>query len=104
MGLLRDFLDGNEWSEDIADTQETIKLAKSEIVRMTAKIDGIEDQIIEISFLMERQPDPKTDGDMLDWIGRLRVDQRFYRDRVALMERCIKTLNEYIVAFRPQVN
>ncbi|MGY4303825.1 hypothetical protein ACVIJ6_001068 [Bradyrhizobium sp. USDA 4369] len=65
---------------------------------------GIRNQIIEISFLMERQPDPKTDGDMLDWIGDLRKDQRFYRDRVSLMERCMKTLNEYIAAVRPQVN
>ncbi|WP_456771804.1 hypothetical protein [Bradyrhizobium sp. USDA 4369] len=47
MGLLRDFLDGNEWSKDVAETLETIELAKSEIVRMNIKIDAIEDQIAD---------------------------------------------------------
>src|ERR1700684_1648249 len=71
MDSLERFLEGNEWSADVAETLETIGLAKSEIVRMTAKIDEIEDKIIEISFLMERQPDPKTDEEMFDWIGDL---------------------------------
>ena len=100
MDSLERFLEGNEWSADVAETLETIGLAKSEIVRMTAKIDEIEDKIIEISFLMERQPDPKTDEEMFDWIGDLRKDQRFYRDRIALMEKCIKSVNEYIAAVR----
>ena len=61
-------------------------------------------KIAEITFATERQPDPNGDGDMLDWIGDLRIDQRFYRDRIALMQRCIKAFDEYIAALRPQVN
>ena len=63
-----------------------------------------EAKIAEINFLTEKQPDPNGDGDMLDWIGRLRSDQRFYRDRISLMHKCIKTFDDYIAAIRPKVN
>lgn len=104
MGLLERFLEGNEWSEDVAETLETIELAKSEIVRMTAKVDAIEEKIIEISFLAEHYPEPEVDSENIDWIADLRKDQRFYRDRIALMHKCIITLNEYVAVVRPQVN
>jgi Mg2+ and Co2+ transporter CorA len=104
MGLLKRLLEGNEWSGDVAHTLEVKEKAKQEIAQMSSKIDEIEDKIIEISFLMERQPNPKTDGEMLDWIGDLRSDQRYYRDRIALLEKCIKRLDDYIASVRPQVN
>ena len=74
MGLLERFLEDNEWSEDVAETLKTREQAMQEIAWMTAKIDEIEDKIGEICFLIERRPDPKGDGDMLDWIGRLRME------------------------------
>lgn len=104
MGLLERFLEGNEWSEDIADALETKEQARQEIVRMTAKVEGLEEKIAEITFFIETVPDPKVDVELIDWIADLRKDQRFYLDRIALMERCIKTLDEYIAAFRPRVN
>jgi hypothetical protein len=104
MGLLERFLEGNEWSGDVAEALETQEQAKREIVRMTAKIDEIEEKIAEINFFVEKVPDPKVDVEMIDWIGDLRKDQRFYRDRIALMEKAIKTCDQYIAALRPQVN
>ncbi|WLB57440.1 hypothetical protein [Bradyrhizobium japonicum] len=104
VGLLERFLEGNEWSGDVAEAIEIKGQVREEIAYMTVKIDEIEEKIAEITYLTERQPDPKGDGDMLDWIGRLRVDQRFYSDRIAAMEKCIKKLDEFITTTRPQVN
>lgn len=104
MGLLERFREGNEWSGEAAEALKTKEQAEQEIVRMTAKVDEIEEKIAEINFFVETVPDPKVDVEMIDWIGDLRKDQRFYRDRIALMEKCIKTCNEYIAALRPQVN
>ncbi|MET4493560.1 hypothetical protein [Bradyrhizobium sp. LA7.1] len=104
MGLLERFLEDNEWSGDVAEALETKKHAKHEIAWMTAKVDEIEEEIAEINFLVETVPDPKVDVEMIDWIGDLRKDQRFYRDRIALMQKAIKTCDEYIAALRPQVN
>lgn len=104
MGLLERLLEGNEWSGDVAEAIETRELATREIARMASKVEEIEEKIAVITFHVEAVPNPKVDVEMIDWIGDLRKDQKFYLDRIALMEKCIKTCDQYITAILPKVN